>query len=703
MLKSIDTRVVQMPDSASVSAGILKASLRGQIRQTPLPKWKALLPLFEAVMNSFQAIQDSKDDYEHHITINVIRDFGLLPSEDAPITGFDISDTGIGFDDENFDSFNTAYSEHKVGRGGKGLGRFMWLKAFEKVGISSVFRSRDSDGVSFWKREFSFDVSYDPDLGNAIQIEQRRTGSTISLQNFRAPYKEQCPTDVGKLAQRLAEHFILVLMQPDCPVVEIHDQGHRISLNSVFQENFKRKSHSTSFSLQGKKFTVIGFRLSAPGVSKHRLTYAANSRGVVTETLEKFIPNLIGRLIDGNDESFVYLAVVEGEYLNDKVNNYRTSFEIREDIGDELELELDEPDIRISQLRDECISFIEKDLAQLIDDLNKSKRIKIVEYVGKHAPQYRPLLKYIGTFIDRISPNASNIDIELALHRELHNREVALKRESRNILNQAAKQENYDDYKQQFSDFMEKSNELGVSALAQYVMHRKIVLELFEKALKADKRTDKYPLEAAVHNILFPMRATNEEILYSQQNLWLIDERLTYHSFIASDKPLDGLEAFDSSSKKRPDLFIFDRKIAFSERAEDGNPINSIAVVEFKRPQRKDYSDESNPLMQVVEQIGDIRSGQFLDEDRRPIPVANSEIPAFAYVICDITEKLKKVLLNWDLTSTPDGQMFFGYHRNYGIYCEVIDYRKLLSDSKKRNRIFFDKLNIMGGIDGVLG
>ena len=39
---------------------MLWTNLRNQVRQTPLPKWKPLIPVFEAVMNSFQAIRDAK-------------------------------------------------------------------------------------------------------------------------------------------------------------------------------------------------------------------------------------------------------------------------------------------------------------------------------------------------------------------------------------------------------------------------------------------------------------------------------------------------------------------------------------------------------------------------------------------------------------------------------------------------------------------
>ena len=37
----------------------MKASIAGRIRNTNLPKRKALLPLFEAVINAFQAIEEA--------------------------------------------------------------------------------------------------------------------------------------------------------------------------------------------------------------------------------------------------------------------------------------------------------------------------------------------------------------------------------------------------------------------------------------------------------------------------------------------------------------------------------------------------------------------------------------------------------------------------------------------------------------------
>jgi hypothetical protein len=79
----------------------IKINLAHQVRQTSLPKWKPLLPLFEAVMNSFQAIKDAKlpANVQGQITIGVERERTLFGQDNLPVTGFSIRDNGVGLDD----------------------------------------------------------------------------------------------------------------------------------------------------------------------------------------------------------------------------------------------------------------------------------------------------------------------------------------------------------------------------------------------------------------------------------------------------------------------------------------------------------------------------------------------------------------------------------------------------------------------------
>jgi hypothetical protein len=315
------------PDAVWRSVMRLKTNLRGQVRQTALPKWKCLLPLFEAVMNSFQAIQEADPKREHSITVDCKRDNVLdLGDELAPFVSFTITDTGVGFNDANFESFNTAFSEYKFERGGKGLGRIMWLVAFDKAEINSIFIETDSRHP--WRRKFTFDTNYDPDRAPPAAIEAGTPGTTIVLSGFKTIYREECPRSVESLAQRLIEHFVLILLRPDCPKIELCADGQRHSINAIFRDNYQATASETTFSLRGVDFTLHGFKITSPRANKHRLIYAANSRGVLTENLDEHIPNLSSKLVEEDGSQFVYLAIVQGQYLDQKVNNYRTDFDI---------------------------------------------------------------------------------------------------------------------------------------------------------------------------------------------------------------------------------------------------------------------------------------------------------------------------------------------------------------------------------------
>ena len=137
------------------------------------------------------------------------------------------------------------------------------------------------------------------------------------------------------------------------------------------------------------------------------------------------------------------------------------------------------------------------------------------------------------------------------------------------------------------------------------------------------------------------------------------------------------------------------REIIFSdERPDKEHPLNSIVVIEFKQPGRDKYGTDENPVLQAAKVIKAIREGKYKHNGRR-LPIANAEIPAMIFVVADMTPKLCQILVDFNATMTPDNQGFYGYHANHKVYYEVMGYTKMLSDAKKRNRIFFDKLNLV--------
>lgn len=667
----------------------MRTNLRNQARQTHLPHFKPLLPVFEAIMNSVQAIEDAGPTPSHKIIVTITREPGRLDDKEPAIYSVAVTDTGVGFDDNHFASFNELYSEHRLEQGGKGIGRTLWLKTFDRAEINSTYR--DTDGTML-ERKFSFDAKYDSEAIPALSTATS-TGTTVLLTGFQEPYKSACLWTPEQIGQRIIEHFLLVFLQPTCPQFELWDLGPPIKLNDLFAREFNRSATKHPFKIKGVDFSLHGFRLYTQRNTKHRLIYAAGRRGVVQDNLDDLIPNLSGAKLPADDGSmFYYLAIVQSPYLTQKVNPARTDFNLAHDDAESTETLFPE-EVSRSEIRDACIQYVHKDLAGIIQSINDAKSDTIRKYVEAEAPEYKLLMKYLPEFIDEIPPSPTKAQIEAGLHREQHQREVKLRHESSRIIREAERVSNYDEYYARLTEFMTKYNELGISQLATYVGHRKIILEFLERAISKGPKDDKYPLENVVHQLIFPQRSNSDEVPYQEHNLWLIDERLTFHSLVTSDQPLASVSHLRTESEKRPDLFIFDRRVVFSE---DEAPLKSIVLVEFKRPQRDDYTMDKNPFTQCLKMVNDIRDSAFLKpEDGRPIPLQGKDIPAYCYIVCDITPTLKAVLKLFSAQRLPDGNGYFAYNSEARAYLEVIDYDKLLNDAKKRNRVFFQKLNIL--------
>jgi len=278
-----------------------------------------------------------------------------------------------------------------------------------------------------------------------------------------------------------------------------------------------------------------------------------------------------------------------------------------------------------------------------------------------------------------------------ASNRGYHELQVALVQEGQKLLQVDVEgPAEFQDFEKQLADYFDRVSEVNRADLARYVCHRKAIIEFLRQQL-GRQADGKYRREDRIHNIVFPRGRTSREVWFDEHNLWLLDERLAFHAFLSSDKPLAQAASLDNSSRAEPDLLIFDKAVAFSE--SDEAPFNSITVVEFKRPQREEYGENENPFTQVADYVRDIRAGKVRMADGRSLPVPE-DLPFYCYVVCDLTRGLERWAENFELQKTPDGLGFFGYKRALRAYCEAISYPKLVSDAEKRNRAFFEKLGL---------
>jgi len=94
---------------------------------------------------------------------------------------------------------------YKSLRGGKGVGRFLWLVAFKSVEVDSHF---EQDG-KMWRRQFEF-IPVGDGIRNMATLEsdQRCATTTIRLLGFREKYQQPCPKRADTLATHLIEHCL---------------------------------------------------------------------------------------------------------------------------------------------------------------------------------------------------------------------------------------------------------------------------------------------------------------------------------------------------------------------------------------------------------------------------------------------------------------------------------------------------------------
>lgn len=149
---------------------------------------------------------------------------------------------------------------------------------------------------------------------------------------------------------------------------------------------------------------------------------------------------------------------------------------------------------------------------------------------------------------------------------------------------------------------------------------------------------------------------------------------------------INKIPVLESGVDKRMDLAIFD--VALSYTADPEN-INSITIVELKRPQRDD--GDNDPVLQVLKYVRDIKARKIKKANGRDFGDVN-HVSFYCYVIGDLTQSMRDSAESRGLTETQDKEGYFGFNPTYGAYVEVISYDKLLKDAKQRNRALFDKL-----------
>lgn len=609
----------------------------GQVGQIKLSTTKALWPLFETVINSIQSLEDS-DVEEKKIVIDALRPEhvqlrtdgqGKTIEEPTHFEAFVVTDNGNGFNTENYTSFLEAYSQLKVRKGCKGIGRFLWLKAFDKVAIKSTYFE---DG-RWHLRSFDFALTgVNPEQNDSIlELDDSVQQTIVSLDGFKNPYRDSVAYSLESLAKKIIEHCLPYFITGKCPQIILKDnRGESFNLNSYYEKTYKDSLHQDPMELRGKHYTLYHMLL-IEGADKHELHLCANNREVKSYALSNYIPDMKKKLVNGED-AYYYVGYLAGDYLDEAVNTERSDFDFSDGplFGDTREPEIVET----------AVGYIRAYLSDELTKVADEKKTQIDMLVKTKRPQYRLLLNRHPEVYDRIPAGLPEDKLDLELYKQQQQWEFDTAKKKHDIEEKVKLDATSDpSFQKLFDEYCENITELSRASLAEYVVRRKAVIDLLEHALEADEN-GKYSKESRIHSIICPMQTTSDEMKLDDMNLWLIDDRLAYHHFLASDKKINTIPVLESDVDKRMDLAIFDAALSYTADPEN---INSITIVELKRPQRNDLAtEETDPITQVYDYVTDIKEGKVKKSNGRGFGNVQ-QVAFYCYVIADIRLLSEKV------------------------------------------------------------
>ncbi|WP_421931846.1 hypothetical protein [Phenylobacterium sp.] len=662
----------------------LTNNIENRVRKLPKPSnaTQGLQPLFEAVSNAMFALEDrlAMDVARGRIDIRVTN----LSSPDS--IEIVVADGGIGLDAKRYGAFCEIDTDFKQARGGKGVGRLFWLDAFSSIQVESTYQ----EAGAVRRRVFDFV------LNNLEQVVSRHEGvpaaggdqgTIIKFTGLRTKeYSDHFPRRSDTFLRYFSAHFIAdflvgggprLFVDLDGDLTEYPKAVSDLTVGEPLNATFEHKEFGT--------LTIVGFTCQAEASTglegHHQLHLQANGRTVETRKVD----NLLGieNLERDGQADLVFHGCVSGEYLDLRVNEGRTAFNLTEKT--------------LKDVSRACMEIVkDRLLPDQVAKFAKERRDSYVDFVERY-PTFG--FDTDETQLNRVPFHAKAAEdfasglIKYQIRRE-ESRQNALQ-EMIEALDLETIPVNLEASIESAAKEIQTSEQL---ALAQHVVRRKLALELLDKLIKRirarDGKEDDHHLERTLHAFICPMGVIGDdsaELKSRAHDLWVVDERLAFTRAFSSDKRLDAVLS-DGGSADRPDLLVWDlayglgvTEVDNPESVDVSEPLRSMMIVEFKKPGRTTYAKaEDNIELQITKYLSQLKGGQIEAFDRTRVRVADDCI-FHCYVVADICGDLEQQLSNWATTSNGQGRVR-PLNNAYRGQIEVLQWRDLINDAWMRNR-----------------
>lgn len=658
----------------------MQSNLEGRLRNFRLEKKDAPFCIYETVVNGFQSYPEASE--KKYVKVTIGREDLFGNKNTGLISSITVSDEGEGFTDENLKAFKTLDETTKPQLRCKGVGRLTCLKVFSRVKIKSRYVSGD--------KVYRRDITFDPKNEVQVSLEELSediltTGSEVSLVGKLPGSLEDKVASSEAIRNGLLSHYLkfLITEQSNFDVL-IQDEGVVTSLQDELKSKLKETPFTEEIQIGGHCFSLTHILLKDIKAPSY-IAWCGNGRVVLLDPKTLNLLSGISNALKNQGEGLTYICMVESKYLDDATYADRSNFSISEN-DDSLGLE----ELSFPQIKRAIEPRIRSFLKELVEK-EKLENFERLEYWGQELPSFKPIIDLDKNI--EIPKGASRREALKILRRtkyEMADEVDDLIESSKQSIEKKGLAGTKEAVTKIFEDLMShRAVALNKSALAEYVVRRKAIIECFDQALSSDFAGE-VKKEEFIHNLIIPMKCDSSNMYFEESNLWLLDEQLAFHNYISSDIPLNQIKIAEIPDDLRPDVATL-KLCSYEEPIGIGTSVKgSISIVEFKKPTRKDVKGSVDQVIGYAEKLTENKLRSY---NKRPV---RCEGPVFGYIVCDIDSSFEKYLRTNRGFKKVDNGFFYSVMDcgGFALVLEVLSLDYVLERARRRNQALFKVLGL---------
>jgi len=443
--------------------------------------------VFEAITNSLQANADK-------IKIKFIQNSLDIPEVERYIDKIEIEDNGDGFTKDNTNSFKTYRSTLKKHLGAKGIGRFLFLKLFERVTVQSldkniIFSTKKDIIINEETKKFEF---------TKIILDNPHNKFTLNFEKFQQNSKDH----FLPFFKLLDKKVLITIYKNDKKLYTINSKD----IPEFIEDSFKVGKHDFN----------IDYVLNDENIKNYDGFYCAGDRVVIKNSeLDSKI-----KLKAFKDVKIFY--IISSEYFNQNVTDERDDFKIKP--------------VQKNQDLFHSLSWKEimSALTEKIKAICKNNKIDIDEIAKKNLLNSIEQMPFLGYYLrENNNENALSSEVLISNAKKAFDEDKKFLRDNNSKRNE---------------EYQIKLSTVTQTELAEYIFDRQKIIDRLKKLTSDDS------LEKEIHNLFMKPKTKDEEKNYKTNNLWLFDDRFMSYDKVFSDKQIKEIFPQLSENLDRPDI-----------------------------------------------------------------------------------------------------------------------------------------------------